>query len=622
MASHAAPSSAFKNSAFKSRIAHGILAVLCLALLVAAATHGREDWTSFVGDEATYLMQAESLAWDLDVLYTPGDYRRFVDGWQLPPQGLILQSGDGGATITFGKPVFYAAYVAPFLRLAPQRGPFIANALLLIAAAWLAASVLARRIGPWAHLWVASLVFASVAFASTFWMHADLFLMCLSALAFSLLFDLRWRAQGLGPWQVSWRCLAIGALLAAVVFSRPLYVPLLVVAMVLLPRSRRRHVLLTLAGAALLLTSSAALQQHLTDTWTPYGGLRSGFYEHTGFPAVDFAVQQWTDSVKEMGNAAARTPLQTLRDRQQPPSLLAWNSLYFLVGRHVGILAYFLPVLLALWATGQWLTQPHGDETGPSSGAHWSLLLAVAVAVGLFLWSRPYNFYGGGGSLANRYFLPLFPALWFLPTRRIRLVEVVAVTALASLFMWPLWQSPRLFPISKQGDYRYVSPVAQHLLPFETTQSHLRLAGREDLYEGFYLRLVSPSIKRGLDGYFRLEAGEPGVMMLGSVEPLQPIQLVTKSPPGPFLDVEGGRVEGPNPTADGLWTYQLQLDDPEARHPMWWTERPVHLYRLQLQFGEPGGRRAVFRVVLPSGPDAGAPGFHVSNEAAPKEDDP
>ena len=588
------------------------MGALCLALLIAAATHDRADWTTFMGDEATYMMQAESLAWDFDLLYTPDDYHRFVQGWQLPPQGLILQSGDGGVTITYGKPVFYAAYVAPFVRLAPQRGPFIANALLLTVAAWLAAGTLMRRVGPWAHLWVAALVFATVVFASTFWIHADLFLMCLSALAFSLLFEARWRASWASRWQIAWRCLAVGLLLAVVVFSRPLYAPLLLVALAMVPRPRWRHGLLTLTSAALLIVGSAALQHQLTDTWTPYGGLRSGFYQHTGFPAIDFPVQQWTDSVKEMGNSAARTPLQTLQDRQQPLSLLGWNSLYFLVGRHVGVLAYFLPALLALWAGG---LRPAGRSPGrrkrtdsaSAVRARWGLLLAVALGVGLFLWSRPYNFYGGGGSLANRYFLPLFPALWFLPIRRLRLAEVVAVSTLAAVFLWPLWQAPRLFPISKQGDYRYVSSTAHELLPFETTLSHLRLAGREDLYDGFYLRLVSPSIKRGRDGYFRLEAGEPGVMVLGSVEPLEGLQLVTKSPPGPSLDVEGGQADGPNPTQDDLWTYQLKLDDPEARHPMWWTDQPVHLYRLQLQFGESGGRRAVFRVVLPDGSDAGAP---------------
>lgn len=592
-----------QRSRTQRTISRSVLAALCLWLLGAAVTCDRRDWSSFMGDEATYLMQAESLAWDLDLIYQADDYHRLITGWQLPPQGLILQSGDGGATITYGKPFFYAAYLAPFLRAFDHRGLFIANALLLILAAALASSVLERRLGHWGSLWTASLVFATVTFASTFWIHADLFLMCLTAMAFSLVFDLRRRASADLPIP-PWRFAVIGGLLAIVVFSRPPYLPLLLVALWLLPEVRRRGTfrrdsrwrgaLLTLASAALLVAGSSAVHHQLTGSWTPYGALRSGFYAHTGYPGIDFPVEEWTENVHGLGNAAARSALQTLRERKLPMTLLGWNSFYFFFGRHVGILIYFLPLLLLLRpATRE--DRYDGDTASPS----WLLLGAVLLSVAFFLWTRPFNFYGGGGSLANRYFLPLFPALWFVPRRRMRVSEILLVVSLSAVFLLPLWRAPRQFPITQEGTYRYASSWAQQFLPFETTQSHLRLAGREDLYEGFYLRLTSPLVKRGKDGYFRLEAGGQGEMVLGSSLPLGEILLETKSAPMTKLEIKGAQWQPPEVTPEGTWIYRLTLDPPLARHPMWWTWQQAHLYRLRLRFGTSGESLAVFRLKLP-----------------------
>src|SRR5262245_62634255 len=47
-------------------------------------------------------------------------------------------------------------------------------------------------------------------------------------------------------------------------------------------------------------------------------------------------------------------------------------------------------------------------------------ILAALAAAGCFLLTRPFNFYGGGGAIANRYFLPLYPAFWFAAGRPAR----------------------------------------------------------------------------------------------------------------------------------------------------------------------------------------------------------
>jgi hypothetical protein len=163
-----------------------VLGLLLAATLAGALTFDRRSWPGLVGDEATYLMQAQSLAWDFDVHYSRRDYDRFVAQWGTQPDGLILQSGDGGRTLVYAKPASYALWIAPFLRLSPLRGAAIANVLLLALAAVLTARVLARRLGPAAPLWVAVWIFGSVAFAYVFWAHSDLFLMSLTAIALAI----------------------------------------------------------------------------------------------------------------------------------------------------------------------------------------------------------------------------------------------------------------------------------------------------------------------------------------------------------------------------------------------------------------------------------------------------
>ena len=121
--------------------------------------------------------------------------------------------------------------------------------------------------------------------------------------------------------------------------------------------------------------------------------------------------------------------------------LFASNGLYFLLGRNVGLLPYFLPLFLPLVLSFR----------RPES---WSFLVATAIAIVGFLLLRPFNFYGGEGSLANRYFLPLYPALWFLLQRPLRRRWLPAVVAVSSLFIWELWLGAGKFPVMVKKEDR------------------------------------------------------------------------------------------------------------------------------------------------------------------------
>jgi hypothetical protein len=504
------------------------------------------------------------------------------------PEGLILQSADGGRTLVYAKPAAYPLYVAPFVRLSATRGAQLANALLLALTAVATAGALRRPLGDAAPLWVAVWVFASVAFAYVFWVHSDLFLMCLVALALALIYgdagDAGMTRDGAAE-QPATRLRAVlrhrglrwalaGGLLAVAVLSRPLYAVVLLPVALAAPRGQRRDRLRGLAtGLLLTLVVAATASLAARGTWTSYAGERRSFYGYTGFPRVDPAADDWAGQVAGMGPGThSWVKPQTFQmgfDARQT----GWNLLYYLVGRHVGLLPYFLPLVLGLLA---W----RGDR------GRWALPLAVAVAAAALFWIRPFNFYGGGGAIANRYFLPLYPALWFLAGRsltstRARLLWLapLAAAALAAPFLWPLWRAPRAFPIEPGGGYHHVSATARRWLPFETTLSHLKPSGQEDFHHnGLWVKLLTPSLRAEGDGHaLRLAAGERGQLLVGSSHPLAGVRLVAPRSP---LDAEGAEPAAPSRRRGSA--LRLRFAHPRAVHRMWWSDEPFYLYTVSV----------------------------------------
>jgi hypothetical protein len=556
-------------------LAWAVLALLLALGLAGAATFDRRTWPDFVGDEVTYWMQAASLGHDFDNLYGREDYDRFVAVWGQKPEGVILQSRDGGQTLVYAKPTAYALVIAPFVRWAPQRGAAIANALLLALAALATARALARRIGPVAPLWVAVFLFASVAFAYLPWIHADLFLMSLVALAFSLAYGGRAGAEADNPTLARVRWALVGVLLGTVVLSRVFYAPLLLPAALTVPAARRRQGLLVLGLAAgLLILASVAGNVFWRGSWSSYGGERQSFDSGTGFPAVDFPATDWTSQVAQRGTNAWTAMASQLK---LDPRQTAWNGVYFLAGRHVGILPYFLPLLLGFAAL---------DLRAGRRAGRWALPLAALAAAFLFLWVRPFNFYGGGGAIANRYFLPLYPAFWFVAARPVRAVWGWVAAGLAVLlaapFLLPLWSHPRTFLLAPGGGYTFVSKAAERWLPYETTLSHLKPSGSEDfLHNGLWIKLLSPAL-RPQGARIQLAAGRSAELLVGTAAPLPGLRLRLLAPTPPGLEVAGAPIAETIHRPDGGDTLRLQPLSPRARHRMWWTEDPFTLYQLRL----------------------------------------
>lgn len=560
-----------------------VLGLFLLLTLIGAVRLDRAS-LPLLGDEATYAMQAASLVHDFDLTYTRQDYDRFVAAWGQPPEGLILQSRPGSPKLVYGKPPLYALVIAPFAAVAPARGPVVANALMLAAAALLAARALGHRIGPVAGpLWVAAFLFASVAFAYVYWGESDLFLFAAVAAGFSLVYwgDRVYSKKVATPPQVYqgedteaprgflFRWLGAGALLGIAVVYRPVYLTLFLPALLAAresPPDRRRHAVGGLVlGAVAVAALSAGLQWMAGGDPTGYGGQRQGIYAHEAFPAVDAPAAGWAERVEKEGNASwmqaeAVRPWLDLR-------LMGWNVVYFLLGQNFGVLPYFLPLLLGFLAFRR-------------DRGRWAIPLAVGAAALAFLLLRPFNF-TGGGPLANRYFLPLYPALWFMAARPVRAVWAPLVALAASPFLGPLWSHPTAYPVEGKGDYRIVSPQARKWLPYETTQG--TAPGEQIAVAGLWVRLLNHNVWVAADGKgLRLIGGSTADLLIGTRRPLKSLYAELDEHAPSRLKVGTKELRPVLLKPDGHVLFEISPGPERAVHPLWWSGHDYHLYKLSL----------------------------------------
>ncbi|HVR28380.1 MAG TPA: hypothetical protein VMS86_02505, partial [Thermoanaerobaculia bacterium] len=516
------------------------LAALLAILLVVALTGSRERWPGLVGDEATYLMQAQSLAWDGDLRFAAEDLDRFRERRGHSPE-VILQSGDRGERIVYGKPFLYAAAIAPLVRMLGERGAVLANVLALGVAGLLAALALIRQGNPAGPWWIAVALFGSVAFGHVFWIHPDLFLMAAAASGLALAHLLRCpspREAGRGGRGRALAWFAAGALLAIPAAWRPPYLVLLLpgaflaaggvpgggAAAVTAGRTAATRVGAFGAGAAVVAALTLGGQQLVSGSWSPYAGERRGFSELEGFPGIDFPAGEWSARVESKGNTS------WLREGAFgpgfSPALNGWNATYLLLGRTVGLVPYFLPALAALL------------RRRFTAAALVQVIAGLAVPLA-FLLVRPFNFYGGAGALGNRYFLPAYPMFWFTGAGPLR----CAVTLLAAApFLWPLWSAPAAYPLVPGEGYRYVGPAA-HLLPVESTQRHVKAPGRADVVHGtLWVRFLDGGLEPVDDEatLLALGPGRAAEIFVGSGSPLESVTVeVFGAAPGEL------RVSGP-----------------------------------------------------------------------------
>ncbi len=567
------------------RTGWALLLTLLAAMLAGAAFYDRAGWPGAVAGEATYLMQAESLLEDGDLAYSRADFDRMLLAELGEPTDLALASGSEGRRITFDRPFPYALWLAPFLALSPSHGFALANAVLLALVCVAASLLLGRRLGGAAPLAVTVLVFASVSFAYVFLATGDLFLMALVVLAFAL--AAAGERSTAAPAQVYGeaggapprRWWLVGALLAVPLATDPLYGLLLLAAFVIAGRGAARANLT--AGALIALLVLVGVQ------WWTGGGLhfiateRFRFTPETGFPLVDFTAAEWSATVHRL--AALHWDGAPRLAWGLDLGLWLWNGLYLLLGRSIGLVPYFAPLLLIAGC-------------GSLRGGRKAILAAVAAGLVLLVVLRPFNFYGGEGAVANRLFLPFYGALWWLldaPARRrsegvahsARRAALWAAVAglVAAPFLWRLWQAPRAHPIDPGTGYRHVTPLARRLLPYETSQRRMP-GGEVAEVGGLMVKLLTERAwVETRRGRLVVDGRGPAEMLIGSSLPLDVLRLDFGKQAPSAMQISGGEIGERILLAGGGISFRVLPRGVVRRHPMWWTPQRQRLYLLSFE---------------------------------------
>jgi hypothetical protein len=446
------------------RAAAAVLGLVTAALLAAACTVRLPE---FWGDGATYYSQAWSLAEDLDLRYEARDVFRVRREFPGGPQGIFLKRASGGLAwdgeafpwlrrvppdaprIYFAKAFTYPLAAAPFVAVFGTRGLLVANVFFL-AVALAGVYVILRRhasAGP-ALAAAAVLVLATVAPVYVFWPTPEVFTLGVIA-------------AGLAAWSRGRPVLAC-FLLGIAVYTKP-YNVLLCLPLGLDPlltwRTTRWRGALEAARRTVVVIAVVAglfgLNKAITGEVNYQGGERKTFYgrfpfEREGDRDVTFGNSGFWMTTDQLGplvegrdEALQSRRTGPLRPAEEIRASFGRNLLYFWIGRFGGAAPYFFPAVLALL-----LFLALGPRTREGSLAALALLSSWL----LYIWLIPDNWYGGGGTLGNRYFLNLLPlAAFFVPRGREWWVAAGGL-ALSAVFLGPMWVSP-LHHSLRPGDH-------------------------------------------------------------------------------------------------------------------------------------------------------------------------
>ncbi|MEA2624906.1 MAG: hypothetical protein QOD06_951 [Candidatus Binatota bacterium] len=440
-------------------LAWGVLLLLLAGVSASVLTF---DYRSnpVAGDEASFLLQALSLAEPPhDLKFDGRDLARWTRlGWEPRPRGLIFQRSSHG--IVFGKPYGYSVVLAPWIRIFGKiRGVVAANATIFLGLVGIAIVMLRRRYrGAVVPLTAGAFYLASSAYLYAYVIHTDLFVALLVASVCLLATDTGVAVNG-------WRPAVAAAVVAFATAEKPPLILLLgpvLVASVMETRRPRSTALLSAAVFAAAYLVSIFPYVHYSDgaAITPYTG--ESYYSPSGY--VGPGLTQTGARLIRNHHEPKRYLLETLRHpRRWRESARSLG--YYLVGAHTGIVI-FQPLATLLFAAAL----PRAFRRPPSAALAIGIIAYVLFYVVVF----PANYYGGGQSIGNRYFLQIMPAALALavaaeiPARLLAMLAGVAAIV-GTVALAPHHLSPRDAFVNLWRE-----SAVQRLLPLERNQANVR----------------------------------------------------------------------------------------------------------------------------------------------------
>lgn len=399
----------------------------------------------FFSDEAGYFTIIQSLAYDFDIKYERKDLLRIKSHFPGGPNGMFLKKGKDN-NLYFAKSFAYPLLAAPFFRVLGVKGILLFNGLMIFFIILMAYLLLKQHHpDPKSFSFALIFVLASVTPVYVWWMTADLFNFFVM---FAGLFFFFYKFKRPQLFYIA------AVFFSLAVFSKPWNAAAVgIVYLILLYRKEwKKFVLLTLVSAVIfsVLVGFMAMQTGELSYKLFQGGERRTFYKE--FP---FATDEDPIAVFDRGHNMS---FDGYWERLHlSPKIVVANLYYFFFGRFTGMFIYFFPACFLLLVF-------FFQEKIPED---WFIFGAIVTAILVFTILAADNYFGGSGSVGNRYFFNIFPLFFFLGFKkrnfRFRIVSVVmAAIFLPGVFMDSHFSStfPRMAGLS----------FPAHLFPPEKTQ--------------------------------------------------------------------------------------------------------------------------------------------------------
>lgn len=410
-------------------------------------------------DQAVYYALTQSIAHDLDLEYTRKDLIRYYHDFNAGPQGIFLKKARNDK-IFYAKSWAYSLFAAPFVRMFGYNGIYVFHSVLLLIVMVLGYAYFSLANSPLTSIsYLLTFLFGSVAGVYYLWISPDFFNFCVVFILYFLwIYKIKRReTPAPGPALETSRSFLLSpgtdylaaCLVGLAVFSKPPNI-VLMAPLVLFALSERKFFKALVLSVVFILTIGLLFGANylLTSDWNYQGGERKTFIEK-------FPLEKSDATFDSLGSTM--TSENYFQRFLIPPKFIIFNIFYYFFGRFTGIAWYFFPALLAMILFFRSRRRIYD----------WLTLLALAGGILVYIVLTPEFYGGGGGSLANRYFLNIYPLFLFLPSAKKTRRQVFLIWIIAAVFISQILVSP--FRSSAQpATHAKKFPIKA--LPLEMTQ--------------------------------------------------------------------------------------------------------------------------------------------------------
>ncbi|PWT93663.1 MAG: hypothetical protein C5B54_01525 [Acidobacteria bacterium] len=497
------------------------------------AIHPLKITRAFFSDEAVYYTMAYSFAYDGDMQFKREDLIRVYKEFSAGPQGIVLKINERDQNIVFGKSYLYALMAAPFVRVFHTNGFFVFYAVLLWLNLLCAYRFYISFMKPRNSLLFSVFYFiANATVIYLYWMTPEYFNMSLICYAFFFFVAGEQLKSTRILLKEPYNYYVAALFFAMATYSKPTNALLIVpLGIWMIYRKKILAAMITFSIFVLFTVALFGINIYFTGDWNYQGGNRAVFYDHFPFErpgASEFAAFHF------------RKPIHSM---VKPPFYLQaflHNWIYFFFGRFSGLAIYFLPMFFCLV---YFIVTKKTSLSVAVYFAGWIGILTYMVGI-------PWNYFGGSGTIGNRYLLNSFAVLLFAIQQEPSRKALAAGIGSSLLFTTPLLFSPVLSSFDnsfhQERGLLHLLPVEKTLLadlPINTNQLARRVAFDDPANYLLYFMDDNTYYREAMDHYygFWVKGERSADIVMRTFVPVTKLRLRLKSlAPNNVADIRVG----------------------------------------------------------------------------------